>query len=273
MATELQKLQVNELSGVEHPANEAPGWLVMKSADEREALLKEVDRMESDFAILYASLKAVEGYLGDAPEEVTAAEKALVGYVESLFSDGDGTDPEPDPTDTNDSAPEDTTVKTADTTRRSLTELIFGNVEKDADVDIDTDVEKDADTGVFDQEADVEKDADTETDEVEKDAEAEAEAEAEVEKDADEAPADDDNGLVEVLSRLAQGQEDLAKNLGGDIGALRDALVSTIERVERLEVRKTGLDPDVDTAIEKSGISPLTAAVHGALNGQRINLS
>jgi hypothetical protein len=269
MATELQKLQVDELSGVEHPANEAPGWLVMKSADEREALLKEVDRMESDFAILYASLKAVEGYLGDAPEEVTAAEKALVGYVESLFSDGDGEDTEPDPEDTNDSASEDTTVKTADTTRRSLTELIFGNVKKDADVDIDTDVEKDADTGVFDQEAEVEKDAEVETDDVEKDADVEAEAEVEKDATADE----DQDGLVEVLSRLAQGQEDLAKNLGGDIGALRDALVSTIERVERLEVRKTGLDPDVDATIEKSGISPLTAAVHGALNGQRINLS
>lgn len=267
MATELQKLQVNELSGVEHPANEAPGWLVMKSADEREALLKEVDRMESDFAILYASLKAAEGYLGDAPEEVTSAASALVGYVESLFSEGEGEEPEAE-TETTDSAPEET-VKTADTTRRSLTELIFGSVEKDAD----TDVEKDA--TVFDQEAetdDVEKDAEVEADEVEKDAE--PEAEADVEKDAEPAPADeDDNGLVEVLSRLAQSQEDLAKNLGGDIGALRDALVSTIERVERLEVRKTGLDPDVDTAIEKSGISPLTAAVHGALNGQRINLS
>lgn len=268
MATELQKLQVDELSGVEHPANEAPGWLVMKSADEREALLKEVDRMESDFAILYASLKAVEGYLGDAPEEVTAAEKALVGYVESLFSDGDGEDTEPDPEDTNDSASEDTTVKTADTTRRSLTELIFGNVKKDADVDIDTDVEKDADTGVFDQEAEVEKDAEVETDDVEKDADVEAEAEVEKDATADE----DQDGLVEVLSRLAQGQEDLAKNLGGDIGALRDALVSTIERVERLEVRKTGLTPDAD-AVEKAAADPLGTAVLAALSGQRINLS
>jgi hypothetical protein len=255
MATELQKLQVNELSGVEHPANEAPGWLVMKSADEREALLKEVDRMESDFAILYASLKAAEGYLGDAPEEVTSAASALVGYVESLFSEGEGEEPEAE-TETTDSAPEET-VKTADTTRRSLTELIFGSVEKDAD----TDVEKDA--TVFDQEA--------ETDEVEKDAE--PEAEADVEKDAEPAPADDDdNGLVEVLSRLAQGQEDLAKNLGGDIGALRDALVSTIERVERLEVRKTGLDPDAD-AVEKAAADPLGTAVLAALSGQRINLS
>jgi magnesium-transporting ATPase (P-type) len=264
MATELQKLQVNELSGVEHPANEAPGWLVMKSADEREALLKEVDRMESDFAILYASLKAAEGYLGDAPEEVTSAASALVGYVESLFSEGEGEEPEAE-TETTDSAPEET-VKTADTTRRSLTELIFGSVEKDAD----TDVEKDA--TVFDQEAEtdeVEKDA--ETDEVEKDAE--PEAEADVEKDAEPAPADDDdNGLVEVLSRLAQGQEDLAKNLGGDIGALRDALVSTIERVERLEVRKTGLDPDAD-AVEKAAADPLGTAVLAALSGQRINLS
>jgi magnesium-transporting ATPase (P-type) len=264
MATELQKLQVNELSGVEHPANEAPGWLVMKSADEREALLKEVDRMESDFAILYASLKAAEGYLGDAPEEVTSAASALVGYVESLFSEGEGEEPEAE-TETTDSAPEET-VKTADTTRRSLTELIFGSVEKDAD----TDVEKDA--TVFDQEAEtdeVEKDA--ETDEVEKDAE--PEAEADVEKDAEPAPADDDdNGLLEVLSRLAQGQEDLAKNLGGDIGALRDALVSTIERVERLEVRKTGLDPDAD-AVEKAAADPLGTAVLAALSGQRINLS
>ena len=253
MATELQKLQVDELSGVEHPANEAPGWLVMKSADEQEALLKEVDRMESDFAILYASLKAAEGYLGDAPEEVTSAASALVGYVESLFSEGEGEEPEAE-TETTDSAPEEP-VKTADTPRRSLTELIFGSVEKDTD----TDVEKDA--TVFDQDAetdDVEKDAEVETDDVEKDAE------------VDEEP--NDTGLVEVLSRLAQGQEDLAKNLGGDIGALRDALVSTIERVERLEVRKTGLTPDAD-AVEKAAADPLGTAVLAALSGQRINLS
>jgi hypothetical protein len=95
MATRLTKLDIDETSGVANPANELPGFLVMKSAEDAEALLKEADRMESDFAILYSALKACEPYLGEAPEEVVAAKETLTAYVEGLFGDEETDEAEP----------------------------------------------------------------------------------------------------------------------------------------------------------------------------------
>lgn len=106
MATRLSELEVEEISGVENPANELPGFLVTKARKDNltaEELLKEVDRMEQDVAILYSSLSACEPYLADAGEDVKAAAATLTAWVENLFKDE-----EPTPSDDDDegSAPE-----------------------------------------------------------------------------------------------------------------------------------------------------------------------
>ena len=105
MATRLSKLEIDEVSGVANPANQLPAFLVVKGhgkplseMDDAELaeVEKEVDRMESDFAILYSSLKACEQYLaGDTPEEVTSAVATLVSYIEGLFNETPDEETEP----------------------------------------------------------------------------------------------------------------------------------------------------------------------------------
>jgi hypothetical protein len=41
MATKLERVQINEVSGVDEPANTVPGWLVMKST--KRSLLRKVN--------------------------------------------------------------------------------------------------------------------------------------------------------------------------------------------------------------------------------------
>jgi hypothetical protein len=83
MATRLTETELDEVSGVESPANEVLGFMVMKSAaskldpEQRQELLKAVDRMESDFAVLYSALNACQQYMGDAPPEVQQLDAEL----------------------------------------------------------------------------------------------------------------------------------------------------------------------------------------------------
>lgn len=266
MATKLEKLSIEEVSGVENPANETPGWLVMKSADEQEALLKEVDRMESDFAILYAALKACEGYLGDAPEDATSALQSLTAYVESLFSDGsDDAQPEPEETPVS---------QTADETPRSLMSMIFGDkLTKD-----DDSVEPEAEAVVEDEAVEEPEVDEAEVDEAEAEdsgdsedeaAEGEEEAAAESEEPEVEVEKSTDEDLVSVLQQIVKNQE----KADADSQAVRASLIGLVERVERLEVRKTGVNPDLDEAVEKGDVDPLSAALHSALGGNRVTIN
>jgi hypothetical protein len=105
MATRLHQLEIEEVSGVASPANELPGFLVAKSAQlgrplTADEIVKEADRMESDYAILYSALQACAQYMTDAPPEVQTAVETLNNYIEGLFSNdgqddgsGDATDP------------------------------------------------------------------------------------------------------------------------------------------------------------------------------------
>jgi hypothetical protein len=101
MATKLAELELDEMSGVESPANEIHGFAVMKAKaqelepGEANELLKEVDRMEADFAVLYSALNSTEQYLGDAPEEVAAAAATLKQYVEGMFNEEEKPDEPP----------------------------------------------------------------------------------------------------------------------------------------------------------------------------------
>lgn len=258
MATKLEKLSIEELSGVENPANETPGWLVMKS-ETQEALLKEVDRMESDFAILYAALKSTEDYLGDAPEDVVKAESLLVSYVESLF-EGSADDENSEPTPDNETTEAPVAEKSATPkSTRTLMKTIFGGRD-DEDLEKTEDEEVEVED-VLEDEVDEDVEVDDVSDEDLDEAEAEAEDE-EVEKSAE-------DDLIAVLTRIAKSQDDTA----ADVAAFRDVLGNVVERIERLEVRKTGLDPDLEDAVAKEKISPLRSAVASAMNGNRVTIS
>jgi hypothetical protein len=90
MPTRLDEPDIEEVSGVENPANELPGFIMIKSQDEAEALLKDVDTMEQDFAILYAALETIKSSMTDAPAEAVSAVDTLMTYIEGLFDESGG---------------------------------------------------------------------------------------------------------------------------------------------------------------------------------------
>lgn len=92
MATRLKKLRVKEISGVDDPANEAPGWLMMKSRN----ALAELDRFEKEIGGLHDGLVApsADVYFADAPDEVIKARADLVSYLAEDVEE----DPDPTPT-------------------------------------------------------------------------------------------------------------------------------------------------------------------------------
>ena len=97
MATRLTEFDIEEVSGVANPANQLPGFMVIKSAGEAEALLKDVDELEQDYAILFAALETCKPHMAEAPPEVQAAADTLMTYVESLFDEEGAEDAAPAP--------------------------------------------------------------------------------------------------------------------------------------------------------------------------------
>jgi len=83
MATRLAKLKIDEVSGVDDPANLTPGWLVMKSKDELEAILKTAENMQGELGMLGTALAISEDALGAAPDEVKDAVAKLRAHIES----------------------------------------------------------------------------------------------------------------------------------------------------------------------------------------------
>lgn len=79
MATRLDNLSIEEVSGVDSPANETPGWLVMKSHD--------IDTLERSTATLYAALAGADQFLEGAPEDVVKARDTLEGFLEEILTD------------------------------------------------------------------------------------------------------------------------------------------------------------------------------------------
>jgi hypothetical protein len=80
MATRLSKLRLNEISGVDEPANDAPNWIVAKSAEFK----AEIDDIERAVVGAYELLSSPEVslYLGDAPGDVTKARDELIDHLE-----------------------------------------------------------------------------------------------------------------------------------------------------------------------------------------------
>jgi hypothetical protein len=241
MATRLGQLKIDEVSGVASPANELPGWLVMKSAGDEldaEALLKEVDRMESDIAILYSALTQCEQYLTDAPEEVQAASQTLKAFLETMFQDPS---------------------------------LDGGTPDAGADMAGDPNVAASFDgeplTGVgrlLNRLVSTKKSTKTEEKPVEEPTEP-AEKAKPVEQPKLELPAELTKALEDVASgmqALSQGQE-----------SIREALSLTVDRVSQLETTRKAVEYDIEPVIvptEKSA-DRSTAALRSVLVDVALN--
>lgn len=77
----MDRLLVSEVSGVDDPANGIPGWALMKSADELNAVLGEYEKTEKANADLLSAMEGAMERMSDAPEEVVSAMKTIVGYL------------------------------------------------------------------------------------------------------------------------------------------------------------------------------------------------
>jgi len=91
-ATRLERLFVKEVSGVDDPANENPGWTVMKSRTAEE-LVAEVDaelQLAKAYGDVLQSLAAATEYLDGAPDEVLSAVETIVKYIRSANEGGSG---------------------------------------------------------------------------------------------------------------------------------------------------------------------------------------
>lgn len=83
----------DETSGVDHPANEEEGWIVMKSADVDVQDLEELIKAEEEFAKAFDALtSALEGTdLSGAPKEVQDAASTLLKWLkEAAYGYGYG---------------------------------------------------------------------------------------------------------------------------------------------------------------------------------------
>lgn len=80
VSTRLAQLKIEEVSGVDEPANEVPGWLLAKSKD-LEGVIKEVEDAHNG---LLTALTSADQYLEDAPEDVKTAADLLKSHVNSL---------------------------------------------------------------------------------------------------------------------------------------------------------------------------------------------
>ncbi len=100
--TKLDRLLIKEISGVDFGANEADGWLVMKSRD-HDDLLKEAEEVEAAHKALLAAVDGFAPYLETAPDEVQAALSTVKSYLAGLLSEepegGEGEEAEQQSTD------------------------------------------------------------------------------------------------------------------------------------------------------------------------------
>lgn len=254
MATRLEGLEIDELSGVEDPANELPGWIVQKGIVKDgevdvDALQKEVNRAESDFAILYSALQSSQQYITDAPPEVAAAFDTLTQYIEGLFQDSGNSPP-----DAQLAAPAPTPVQA------SKGGILARLLRKDGAAD--ETVEKSEDDESEDEETDEEYESPEEDselvggsstladDQVEHDARAQVD---DIKKSVTEAVTASLDPVIETQEVLKTAVEGLANRLGN------------------MEARQTGHRPEetTDETVEKTQASRSTIAFGSAIKDLR----
>lgn len=78
--TRLTKLRWDEISGVDDPANETPGWAVMKAKDIAEDVADVEKAVTGAYDNLYAD--GFDAYIYGAPEDVRKARELLLEHME-----------------------------------------------------------------------------------------------------------------------------------------------------------------------------------------------
>lgn len=241
-ATRLEQLILKEISGVDDPANEAPGFAIFKAKDSQTKSATEASGNGRETTIFGKLLRAVTGEKGD----VLDMERS---ELESILKERD----------------ERILAGVADVVKGLLPateETTDAPVEKDATdtTDADAAVEKDAtDTSATDTEAAVEKDA-TDAPVVEKD---ETATDA-VEKEA----------ATEAITG-----EDVAKAIGEALAPYLELSTALLGRIEAVESRFAGVarksleGQEGGAAADETPSTPtLKSAFGAALSGARVEL-
>lgn len=259
MATRLTQFDIEEVSGVANPANELPGFIVMKSTD-AEALLKDVDTLEQDYAILFAALETVKPSMGDAPPEIQAAVDTLMTYIEGLFDESGDEEGAPAP---NEGVPPSQPVALSagdEEPKTFLARLLHRSTPTAKSADAKPATDKPAEP--------VEKSADT-------DARREAARKRRQERVTKAAQERSEmtealKGIVTAVDALAgqveqitAGQEEVTKTTE----AVADALNATLDRVGRLEAQpaSSGLATPAPVAKTADGVSAGRRALRSSL--------
>lgn len=238
MSTQLGELKIDEVSGVDAPANQLEGWLVMKSKDELVTILKEVDRVQKDSALLWAALEATD--LEGAPDEVTAARETIVKHLESLI--------EPE--------------KSGSTLAAKVRSLLLGGGKAETEPEAETVEEPAAEEGAEKSESET-GDPEPEPEKAEKSEEAPAE------EPAVEPEPEGDSEATALLKQIAGNLEGLQK----DIDTLKEVASATIDRVDNLE-GGTARSQQVDgQEVSKGrGSGTLRDGVLAAASGRRVTI-
>lgn len=265
MATKLAKLRIDEVSGVDEPANDSQDWIVMKS----KTVLKEIEQAEDDAGQLYELLQKDEVFSG-APEGVQKAREELSDHLDDILEEDDGEGPQ------------------TTSTVKSRLRAIFG-VEKSAEEDAEEtdDTEDEADDAVDakqqkrdavakseedseeDDSDEEDSDEEEETDSVDKADDDSADEEVSDEDDSDEAvDAVDENGVA----KSTDGTEEVLKELLDSNELFREAVLNLADRVESLEGSggRSSLYGQ-EAAVEKKAPT-LTDAINAATRGNRVTL-
>jgi hypothetical protein len=225
MATRISKLKWDEISGVDHPANETPGWILQKAADE-------VEDFETAIVELHKSLgsDSVELFFKDADESVRKAVKKLVKHLDENLEEVDDDDDE-----------DEEDVKKE---KRGIAKLrdIFG-LEKADDT---TSSDDDDDTSDDETSDDEDDEDDTPDDEEKKDTDDDDTSDEDDETDEDEEkkPSDDDeldeDEDVEKSALTKSAVGEIISALEKELEPIREAVGALADRTESLEKHATG---------------------------------
>lgn len=242
LATRLEQLVLKEISGVDDPANEAPGFAIFKAKDSQTESATEASSDGRETTIFGKLLRAVTGGKGD-DLEMDRSE------LEGILKERD----------------ERLLAGVADVVKGLLPadETKDETVEKDATDETDADaVEKDAtdESATDTKDETVEKDTTDETDDVEKDT---TEKDTAVEKDAPEALT----------------AEDVAKAIGEALAPYLELSTALLGRIEAVEGRFAGVarkslegQEGGEPADETPSTPTLKSAFGAALSGHKVEL-
>jgi hypothetical protein len=257
MATRLTKLRMAELSGVDDPANEMPGWIVTKSKEWK----AEVETFEKEVAGAYDGLRtdSMELYLNDAPEDVKKAHEVLVEHLSKGLESSE-----------DEAAEEEPAKKSVKERLRNMFSSDDEGVEK---------AEEPAGNGEApephdDEEVEAEEEPEVGDEEPSEPEDEPAEEPEGVEKadEADEEGPDPDASAEEE----ADVRKDIAETLAEQLEPLREAVVALADRTELLEKHaagRVGLDGEDFSGAEGDEPAPLSKSIHAALKNGKVTLT